>query len=133
MENTANVIEFPELDRRAVVTELFEVREAIAKIEAAELKELKKRKKELEDTLLGGLEVGEKVSFAGVGTVSCAEEIVPNVEDWEAVYDYIRNNNAFYLLARKLNAAPYRESLNIGDEIEGVTPVTIRKLNVRKA
>ncbi len=133
MSNTAEVIEFPQVDRRAIITELFELREKIAIIEARELKDLKKRKTEIEGILLATLEVGEKASFAGVGTVSCAEEVVPSVEDWDQVYDYIHEHKAFYLLARKLNAAPYREALHVGDEIGGVVPVTLRKLNVRKA
>lgn len=133
MTETAQVIGFPTVDRKAVITELFEVREKIAEIEAGELKKLKKRRKEIEDTLIGTMEVGEKASFAGIGTVSCSEETVPSVDDWDDVYAYILKNNAFYLLARKLNAAPYRESLNIGEEIPGVSSVKLRKLNVRKA
>ncbi|MCL1142946.1 hypothetical protein [Shewanella gaetbuli] len=122
-----------QVDRKELMRELFEVRTKIAEIEARELKSLKARKTALENQLLSLLEVGEKLSFADIGTVSCKEEVVPNVSNWDAVYEHVMSNKAFYLLPRKVNAAAYRESLQIGDKIEGIESVAIRKLSVRKA
>lgn len=121
------------LDRKAVVTELMGIRNQIAMIEAQQVKPLKKRRDELESYLKATLEVGEKVSYAGIGMVSMKEEIQPNVTDWDALYDYITENNAFYFLQRKVNGAPFRESLDAGMPPAGVEPVTVRKLSVRKA
>lgn len=119
-------------DRKAVVTELFNTRRAIALIEAEQLKTLKERKAELENFLKATLEVGEKVSYAGIGSVSMAEETQPSVTDWEALYEYIKDNDAFYFLQRKINAAPFRELLSTGESLVGVSPIQVRKISVRK-
>jgi len=119
-------------DRKAVVTELFNTRRAIALIEAEQLKSLKERKAELENFLKATLEVGEKVSYAGLGSVSMAEETQPAVTDWEALYEYIKDNDAFYFLQRKINAAPFRELLSTGESLVGVSPIQVRKISVRK-
>lgn len=119
-------------DRKAVVTELFNTRRAIALIEAERLKTLKERKAELENFLKATLEVGEKVSYAGIGSVSMAEETQPAVTDWEALYEYIKDNDAFYFLQRKINAAPFRELLSTGESLVGVSPIQVRKISVRK-
>jgi len=119
-------------DRKAVVTELFNTRRAIALIEAEQLKALKERKAELENFLKATLEVGEKVSYAGIGSVSMTEETQPSVTDWEALYEYIKDNDAFYFLQRKINAAPFRELLSTGESLVGVSPIQVRKISVRK-
>lgn len=119
-------------DRKTVITELFAVRREIALIEAEQLKALKERRAELENFLKATLEVGEKASFVGIGTVAMTEEIQPSVTDWDALYEYIADNNAFYFLQRKVNAAPFRELISTGAELTGVTPVSVRKLSVRK-
>jgi len=82
--------------------------------------------------LAATLEVGEKVSYAGIGSVSMAEETQPAVTDWEALYEYIKDNDAFYFLQRKINAAPFRELLSTGESLVGVSPIQVRKISVRK-
>ncbi|WP_335989564.1 hypothetical protein [Pseudoalteromonas sp. CH_XMU1449-3] len=123
----------PTLDRKEIVTELMNVRREIALIESAELKSLKERRTELENHLKATLEVGEKVSYAGIGMVSMSEETQPSVQDWDALYEYIKENDAFYFLQRKVNGAPYRELLSTGESLAGVAPVKVRKLSVRKS
>lgn len=126
------------LDKKEVITELFGIRAEIAKLEQLHLKELKARKVELERQVMSMLEVGEKSAYVGVGTVSVKEEIQPKITDWDALYEYIKSNDAFFLMPRKINSAPYREALEasingLADPIPGVEPVTIRKLSVTKA
>lgn len=116
-----------------MVKRLFEVRGQIAEIKAGELKELSDELKTLENHLVFLMEEGEKISFDGAGTVSAKTEVVPVVDDWEKVYEHIHKEKAFYLLGRKLLAAPFREALLQGLEIPGVSSTKISKLNVRKA
>lgn len=65
-------------------------------------------------------------------TFSISEQTVGNVEDWEEVYDYVREHDAFYLLQRRLSNAAYKEMLDAGDSLPGVVPFTKRALNMRK-
>lgn len=66
-------------------------------------------------------------------TVSVSKNEVPSVEDWDSFYTFIRRNNAFYLLQRRANAAPYRELLaqRRNKKIPGVSTVEKTTLNRR--
>lgn len=66
-------------------------------------------------------------------TFSISEQTVGNVEDWESLYQFIRDNDAFYLLQRRLANAAYKEILDGGDSLPGVVPFTKRSLNMRKS
>lgn len=116
------------------ITALFETRKLIASCNA-ELKDLKKEEAELTEKVMAHLEQSglDKVSIKGVGTVSLAEEIVPQVVDWDSVYQYIKDNDAFYLLQRRMSSPAWREAVTIGGDIKGIEPYKMHKLNVRKA
>lgn len=75
------------------------------------------------------------VTRSGIGpfSMSISETVVGNVEDWDSVYAFIKDNDAFYLLQRRLANAAYKELLDNGDTIEGVAPFTKRSLNFRKS
>ena len=64
-------------------------------------------------------------------TVSMSKAEVPSVENWEAFYDYIIENNAPYLLQRRPSVSPIREIWNSGREIEGLDKVTTTTLNFK--
>lgn len=123
----------PYQERGELVKRLFAVRRQITELTNLHLRDLKQEEKAIEEELLATMEEGERIAFAGVGTVSCSVEVVPSVEDWDAVHAYIRENNAFYLLASKLNTRPFRDALNAGIEIPGTQPVSLRKINCRAA
>jgi len=63
--------------------------------------------------------------------VSISETDVPTVKDWDLVYDYIKTNDSFYLLQKRMSAAAFRELLNLGHEVPGVEIFKDRKLNLR--
>lgn len=66
------------------------------------------------------------------GTFGRTEAIMPVAKDWEAIHDYVRENDAFHLLYRKLLATTYRELLDAGEEIPGVESYTNVSISVRK-
>ncbi|KII34895.1 hypothetical protein NL64_06455 [Pseudomonas fluorescens] len=78
-------------------------------------------------------EMGLDRFAVGKLTFSISSQIVGNVEDWDAVHAYIKKNDAFYLLQRRLSNAPYKEILDSGDSLPGVVPFTKRSLNMRKS
>ena len=63
--------------------------------------------------------------------ISLNDEIVPTVENWEAVYNYIEQNQAWHLLQKRMAAGSYREICNLGENIPGTKPFTKQKLSVR--
>jgi hypothetical protein len=68
-----------------------------------------------------------------VAKISLSESVVPNVEDWDKLQAYIKENDAFFLLKRQVNVGPYREIVNAGDSLPGVVPFTKLKLSLTKA
>jgi hypothetical protein len=75
------------------------------------------------------------VTRSGIGpySMSISETLVGNVTDWDDVYGYIREHDAFHLLQRRLANAAYGEILESGDSLPGVEPFTKRSLNFRKS
>ena len=118
------------------VEQLFLVRKKIESIKKLELKDLETRKKELEAQIFQSLDDegidGTKVN--GVGSVSINEAIVPQAEDWDAFYEWVLEDKLrFSLLNRALNAAAFREALNVEGAIPGLSGFNKRTLSVRKA
>lgn len=108
---------------------------------------LRERKRELEaeikllDQALAANELAiiERLDELGVGkfavgklSFSISENTVGNVVDWDQVHAYIRDNNAFHLVQRRLANAAYKELLDMGEELPGVVPFNKRTLNFRK-
>lgn len=94
--------------------------------------ELQTRKKEISDFLKeteSQIELIEKdiisaMENAGIdqarcsaGSVTVKTEIYPSVRDKELFVIWCVNNNAFEFLQSRVNAAPYRERLALGQEL----------------
>ena len=116
-----------------LIDKLYELREQIRELDR-QSQALKDEKSAIEDTLLKELDAQGVQSVSGrKATASISENLVPSVEDWDSFHAFIRKNNAFYLLQRRANPAPYRELMEQrrGRKIPGVTTVTLRTLNLR--
>lgn len=117
--------------------ELIERREQLRDQKRALTAELKAVDGELfgnEIEVLGALDAAglEQAKIDGV-TVTVSEQTMPNVEDWDAFYDFIRENDAFYMLQRRVSTGPYREMLQMEQDVPGVKPYVQRKINMRSA
>jgi hypothetical protein len=72
----------------------------------------------------------ENAKIDGV-SISVSEQTMPSVNDWGAFYDFIRQNDAFYMLQRRVSTGPYREMLQMEQDVPGVEPYVQRKINMR--
>ena len=87
----------------------------------------------LEATLMGKLDDEETIKACGkTAGVTITTLVVPNVTDWNAVHQYIVDNDACYLLEKRLSAAPWRELAAMGTQIPGTEPFEKRSLSLRK-
>lgn len=110
---------------------LASIREEIAELNR-KLKDLSKQESEQQQQLMTLLEEhGMKRVSNNSYTVSINESQVPTVQDWDAFYQYIHDNNAAYLLERRPSTKPYRELLEQGIEVPGVVPFVRRTLSLR--
>jgi len=79
----------------------------------------------LKDHLINELPKGEAKGISGkVARVSIITKQVPTVEDWDALYGYIKKKGAWDLLNRALNTAACTERLENGETIPGIGSFT---------
>lgn len=114
-----------------LMNKLTDMREVIASTEEG-LKELKQRKTDLEAKLIA------KMNDQGLDrigndrcSISVKTEIVPTVEDWDAVYRHILSTEQFELLHKRMSASTYREFLSLDMELPGVKPTDVIRINYR--
>jgi len=114
-----------------LLAEYGKTRDEIKSLQAQE-KELNVIKRELEYqiTIRMQEEGLDKISNSG-RTVSIKQEIVPTVEDWDALQEYIAKTSRFELLQKRMSATAYREAIGLGDDIPGVESTELTKINFR--
>jgi hypothetical protein len=76
-------------------------------------------------------DVGTSTYNADLGVVSVVEREVPNVVDWQKLYDTIIKDRAFDLLQRRVSSTAWRARLEAGDTVPGVETAVVRSLSVR--
>jgi hypothetical protein len=87
----------------------------------------------LEIALFDRLDNEETIKAAGkLAGVTITTLVVPNVTDWDAVHQYSVDNDACYLLEKRVSAAPWRELMSMGTQIPGTEPFEKRSLSLRK-
>ena len=64
-------------------------------------------------------------------SVSVTSATVANVEDWPAFHAYIAKNKFFHLLQKRVSDPAYRELLDLGKKVPGVSPFNKKKLTLR--
>lgn len=74
----------------------------------------------------------KRATVDGVATATLTESVVPNVVDWDALYEYILANNATHLLQRRPSTAAFRELHDMGESVPGIEPYTKRSISLRK-
>jgi seryl-tRNA synthetase len=108
-----------------------EVKEQISQLNE-ELKDLKAKQDELDFALIQKMDAeGLSRTANDFASVSINEEIVPDVADWDALYEHIITTKDFSLLQRRVSSTAYRELLKIGEAVPGLEQRHIRRINFR--
>ena len=107
------------------------VKDGIADLNS-QLKELNKEKDELDYQLLNQLdEQGLSRTANDKASVSINQDTVPEVTDWDAFYAHVLEQQDFSLLQRRVSSTAYKEMLKLGENIPGLQPREIRRINFR--
>jgi len=115
-----------------LIDKMFELRENKRNL-ASQIKDIDTEMGELELILLDKMnEQGTTQIRSPLATATVSQQVVGHVENWDALYQHINENDAFYLLERRLANAAYRELLQMGDELPGVKPFTKHSISLRK-
>lgn len=73
----------------------------------------------------------EKLRFAGA-TAYFREEIKAEVKDWNKVMQFVKQNDAFDILQRRVAPAQLRKRIEVGANIEGVVISKAKTLTIRR-
>ena len=115
-----------------IIARMVEIRDERRKISALD-KEYIEEFRPLEMDLIVRLdEQGMEKASTASGTASINETVLPQVVDWDEFYEWIKENDAFYMLQKRPAAAAFREHQDSGEEIAGVVPYTKREIGLRK-
>tara|TARA_R110001606_G_scaffold1452_1_gene5442 strand:- start:198 stop:578 length:381 start_codon:yes stop_codon:yes gene_type:complete len=114
-----------------LLAEMTTIRDQL-KVVQAEEKDLNGQKRELEyEIAIKMQEQGlEKVSN-DLCTISVKAEMVPSVQDWDAVHQHIIDTNQFELLQKRMSATAWRELAKMGMEVPGVVGTELTRVNYR--
>tara|TARA_A100000172_G_scaffold73510_1_gene55104 strand:+ start:321 stop:695 length:375 start_codon:yes stop_codon:yes gene_type:complete len=120
-----------ELTMDDLLKDLNNSKESLRELQSQE-KTLKQSINELENRIILNLE-NQGVDRIGndVCTVSIKKEIVPTVDDWDSVHQYIIDTNQFELLQKRMSATAYRELQQMGQEVPGVEATELTRINFR--
>lgn len=114
------------------IDELYALRERYREI-SKEVNELKELMESMEQELIADLDGMElRLGRGNKASVSVSETTVPTVNDWDALYQYVIDNEALYLFERRVAATAWRELMESGESVPGTEPFTKRKLSLRK-
>lgn len=120
-----------ELTMDDLLKDLNDSKQSLRELQAEE-KTLKQSINELENRIILNLE-NQGVDRIGndVCTVSIKKEIVPTVDDWDSVHQHIIDTGQFELLQKRMSATAYRELQQMGQEVPGVVPTELTRMNFR--
>lgn len=114
------------------IDHMFMLREAKRGLEA-QIKELNAEIAECNEALIQRYaEVGTITARGTLASATITETVVPKIEDWGAVEQYVLDNDAVYLLHRRISAGPWKEILDMGETVPGITPFTKRSISLTK-
>ena len=124
------------MNESATVTQLIEARAQTKDSMDAlnrELKELRQQQDELDVLLLKKMDAeGLSRTANEKASVSINEDTVPEVTDWDQLYQYVTETQDFSLIQRRVSSTAYKELLKLGDGVPGLQPRTVRRVNFRK-
>jgi hypothetical protein len=77
-------------------------------------------------------EVGTEYARGRLGSATIVENVVPKIDDWDLVAEWIKDNDALYLLHRRVSSVAWKELQDMGETIPGIEPFTNITLSLRK-
>lgn len=89
--------------------------------------------KEVEDHIIDTFpKTGLNGGKGSLASASISTSVEPTAKDWTAIFEYVREHNAFDLMFRRVNGKAWRDRVAEGEEIPGIVPYNNVKLSIRK-
>jgi len=115
------------------IDRLYELRSSRLELQR-EVDELKSKETEQREAILNCLALaGLSKASGGLATASIKRSTIPVVTDWEQVHNYIRRENRFDLLQKRISVIAWRELYQDDVLIPGTDAVEDEDLSLTKA
>ena len=99
----------------------------------AQLEKAKKARADLEERILKDFTKEQIKSARGKsGQLTRTERNVPSISDWTKFCAYVKRHNAFELMQKRVTTEAYRERIDAGKKVPGVTVFTVVKLSISR-
>lgn len=108
--------------------------EEIAQLNA-QLKELDREKREMENKLIAAMEeAGTDIARGERATASISELTRAQIIDWEKLETFVYRKKALHLFEKRISSTAYKElkALLKNKDIPGLNEFTTKRLNLRK-
>ena len=116
----------------AHVDELYELREAKRR-KTQEIKDIEAKMETLDADIKTRMsELGVTLIRGTKASISLSHSTIPMMQDFDKFMKYVKENDADYLLQRRINSAPWRELVESGETVPGIEPMDRETLSVRK-
>lgn len=115
------------------IDEMFSLREEKKQLNE-QIKKLDERYNALAEEVLADLDAQETTMSRGkAASAIVTEDVVAQVEDWDAFLEYCKEEDAMHLLQRRVMNSAWRETVELeGENPPGTRPFTKRSISVRK-
>ena len=131
VKRQTKVIDVPKLTIGQKIDAMFDLREK-KRAPDAQVKELEGQIKGFESELMEDMAAQGVDKMSGTkATVSITSSTVANVEDWDSFLAFVYKMKYGHLLQRRVSDPAYRELLEQGKKIPGVSPFSQDRLNLR--
>ena len=111
-------------DLGATIDKLYALREDRLDHER-KVKKMKEEEQDVRNDILQALEnSGLEKASGGLATCGIKRSTVPLVTDWDQFHNWIRENNRFDLLQKRIAVVAWREMMEDGKLIVGTEPVS---------
>jgi hypothetical protein len=115
-----------------MIDKMFLLREQKRGLES-QVKEVNKEIADLQQGLLARFqEVGTDYARGSMASASVTETIVPQIDDWGQVAEWVMENDALYLLHRRVSSGPWKELRDAGTDVPGIEPYTKVAISLRR-
>lgn len=115
-----------------MIDQMFLLREQKRGLES-QVKEVNQQISDLQQELLGTMNaVGTDYARGSLASASMTETVVPQIEDWGKVADWVMENDAIYLLHRRVSSGPWKELRDAGTDVPGIEPYTKVAISLRR-
>ena len=98
-------------------------------VEAYKLQETALREQVLEQ--LDDLKLSK--ASGSLATCGVKETVEPYVEEWDQLFEYVRAENRFDLLHKRISAPAWRELRELGALVPGTSAITVRDVSLTKS